>query len=348
MSKDILYHLRKLHGRIHEFCTIAWPVIEQRIRNPKAVFLVLTPEHGNLGDHAIAYAEAKMLKAADIAYIELTNETLINLFSADWLKVMNGRPILINGGGNLGTLWFDVERVTRKIISGNQKSPIYIFPNTFYYENSPWGKKELEKSIQIYGQHPNLHIYARDCVSFDAMSQIYRNVKLVPDMVLSLDETSERQQRNGCLLCLRSDCEKTRTDEEEKEIFHQATTLFGEDVRYTDMRVNHRIPIESRETELSQKFEEFRGASLVITDRLHGMIFCAITGTPCIALDSKSPKLRGCYEWIRHLDYIKFVDRPEDITLQYSSISSGPHVFDNSHLTHYYKELAEDIEKLRR
>lgn len=344
--KDILYPLRRLHGRIREFRTIAWPILKERIRNPEAVFLVMTPEHSNLGDHAIALAETNMLGKIGIPYIELTGAKLSCLYYTNWLKVMNGRPILINGGGNLGTLWFDVEKETRKIISDNQKSPIYILPNTFYYEDSPWGKEELEKSIQLYGKHPNLHLYAREKGSYEAMSGIYQNVKLVPDMVLSLDESGDIQQRDGCLLCLRNDCEKTRTDKDESAIFQQATALFGEKVRYTDMCVDHSVPIENRERELSWKFDEFRRASLVITDRLHGMIFCAITGTPCIVINSKSPKVRGCYAWIKHLDYIQFADQVSQITALYQAIPDGEHNYCNAHLLPYYQELKDDICKI--
>lgn len=343
MGKDILLPLRKLHGRMHEFRTIAWPIIKERIRNPKAVFFVFTPEHGNLGDHAITQAETRMLENIGVPYIEFTGNKLSYLYYTNWLKVMNGRPILIHGGGNLGTLWFDVEKVTRKIISDNQKSPIYILPNTFYYEDSPWGKEELEKSIRLYNKHPNLHIYARERISYDAMSKIYRNVKLVPDMVLSLDETGKMRKRNGCLLCLRNDCEKTRTDEEETAILQQVTALFGENVRYTDMCVNHSIPIKNREKELTQKFNEFSGASLVITDRLHGMIFCAITRTPCIVINSKSPKVKGCYDWIKHLDYIQFADHISQITALYQAIPVGEHNYCNTHLLPYYQELMDDI-----
>lgn len=341
--KDILYPLRKLHGRIHDFRTIAWPIIMQRIHHPKAVFLVLTPEHGNLGDHAIAQAEIKMLNEIGVEFIELTGKALLPLVYSRWLNVMNGKPILITGGGNLGTLWFEVERITRKIISDNPKSPIIIFPNTIYYEDSTWGSEELEQSIQLYGKHLNLHIYAREHFSFEMMSKIYRNVQLVPDMVLSLNETRVDRHRKGCLLCLRNDCEKTRTTEDEAAIFQQATTLFGENVHYTDMCVNYSISIEQREKELSQKFDEFRRASLVITDRLHGMIFCAITGTPCIVINSKSPKVRGCYQWINNLDYIQFADHVSDISKLYQSIPVGDHIYSNTHLLPYYQKLMDDI-----
>lgn len=349
MSEDILYPLRRIHGRIHDFRVFAWPYVKQRLLKPNAIFLILTPEHVNLGDHAIAKAEIQILQKLGIDYIEIPNKRLECLYYTKWLHVMNGAPILINGGGNLGTLWFGIEEITREIIKRNPKSEITILPNTFFYEDSPWGREELEKSKEIYNNHKHLRIYAREKTSFNAMVGIYRDVKLIPDMVLSLNEcVTPAPVRKGCILCLRGDLENTRTNEDNQKILQCAKRLFGGNIDNVDTMINHPVQPNRRNEELEKLFDRFRHAELVITDRLHGMIFCAITGTPCIVLDSKSPKLRGCYEWIRHLDYIKFADRPEDITLLYSSISSGPHVFDNSHLTHYYKELAEDIEKLRR
>lgn len=41
------------------------------------------------------------------------------------------------------------------------------------------------------------------------------------------------------------------------------------------------------------KYIKFRECELVITDRIHGMIFAAITGTPCIALSNY--KIKGTY-----------------------------------------------------
>lgn len=352
MKNDILLPLRRLHGLLHDrtqkYQTVVRLLIKSRLQNPNAVFLVLTPTHGNLGDHAIAVAEQKMLSELGIQHIEVPERELWQLAQLNMLKILNGRSILINGGGNLGTLWPDVEELTRRVIIENPMSAIVIFPNTIYYDDTPSGREEREKSKEIYDAHKNLYLFAREKASYDMMRQLYRNVKLVPDMVLSLGKTGERQQRNGCLLCLRNDREKTRTNEQETIVFQQATCLFGENVRYTDMYVNRRIPIESRKMELSQKFNEFREASLVITDRLHGMIFCAITETPCIVINSKSPKVRGCYEWIKNLDYIRFADDPTQISQLYQQMSQGTHTFDNSHLTLYYDELKNDLRNITR
>lgn len=343
MTKDLLYPLRVLHGYLHDFKIYALPILKQKISNPNAVFLVMTPEHSNLGDHAIAKAITSMLKEHDIEFIEITGFKLSLLENRSFLWVLKGRDICINGGGNLGTLWYSVERQFRKIIKNNLKNAIVLFPNTIFYEDTEWGNTERDKSVEVYGTHKHLHLYAREEVSYKEMSSLYENVKLVPDMVLSLNECRPDTIRSGCLLCLRNDIERTRTEEEDLCIEQQARQVFGDNVRRTDMCAGYPIPVDRRDEELEKKFSEFRNAELIITDRLHGMIFAAITGTPCIVIDSKSPKVKGCYEWIKDLDYIRFADNVDDITGEYYKIPTGIHVYKNDHLLHYYEELTKDL-----
>ena len=316
--------------------------------NPGMVFLVMTPTHGNMGDHALAASEGMFLERNGIPYTEITYSQLKVWEAGGFLDVMNGHPILMTGGGNLGTLWFSVEAMMREIIRKNPRSKIAVLPNTIFYEDSDWGREEFEKSRVLYNNHKNLYLYAREKTSYATMNMAYRNVKLIPDMVLSMNPYESTAERHGCLLCLRSDCEKTRSEAQEQVVREQAAALFGGVVHDTDMVENYRVSVAQRSDALRAKFEEFSGAELVITDRLHGMIFCAVTGTPCIVINSRSPKVRGCYEWIKHLEYIKFADRPEEIGELFRSIPAGPHKYDNAHLQHYYQMLAEDIKRIVR
>ena len=65
----------------------------------------------------------------------------------------------------------------------------------------------------------------------------------------------------------------------------------------------------TRDKELKKKFKQISRAKVVVTDRLHGMIFCAFTNTPCIVLSNYNHKIKNSYEtWLNHLDYIKFYD----------------------------------------
>ena len=356
MAKDILYPLRRLHGRLHEHKLYTEErnriktEYRRKIKTMKKagkpfVFLIMTPEHGNLGDHAIALAETTLLKRAGISYIEITGKQLYDLRARNLLGIMNGYPILITGGGNLGTLWLNVEYIQRNIISKNPRSSILFLPNTVFYEDSDWGKEECQESIDLYNKHKHLTIYAREKTSYDFMKPIYKDVRLVPDVVLSMIPEVSAKTRQGCLLCLRGDCEKTRTEEQEILIRQQVAELFGDAVSDTDM-VTAPVSVDQRETALQEKFEQFAGVELVVTDRLHGMIFCAITGTPCIVVNSKSPKVRGCYEWVKDLDYIRFADDVSSVAEEYKKIPKTEHKYNNSHLKHYYEELLQDIQQI--
>ena len=343
MSDKLSHFAHRVQGKIRQLRTIAALRKEYRAifrKNPNTVFLVMTPKHGNLGDHAIAYAEQRILERLKLHWIEISSAELSEMRWAGLLGAMNGYPILVNGGGNLGTLWFDVEELFRKLIEKNPRSPIFLLPNTIFYEDSEWGRKAFNDSVRLYNSHKDLHLYAREKTSYEIMENAYNDVTLMPDMVLSLNECRQHLSRRGCLICLRNDRERTRSENQDTLIRRQAAALFGNDVADTDTVVPGHISPEQREQALAAKFDEFAQAELVITDRLHGMIFCAITGTPCIVVNSRSPKVRGCYEWIHHLDYIRFVDDPADLAAEYAKIPKTAHVYDNSSLLHYYDALS--------
>lgn len=353
MKKDLLFPLRRLHGMLYERNEARKKADRLGDELAKAdrttVFFVLSPTHGNMGDHAIAKAVTDMLGALSIDYKEVTTSDLSFLKRYRRMGTMDGHVILVNGGGNLGTLWPDVEALFRNIIQRNPHSPILCLPNTFYYEDSAYGREELKQSQEIYNAHPMLTLCARERISYEAMLPLYRKVILVPDMVLSINACMAGIYRKGCMICLRRDREKTITEAQQERLQEQLLRLFGSDIRWSDMNIDKSVPVSFRTTALEEKLNEFRSAELVVTDRLHGMIFAAITGTPCIVINSKSPKVRGCYEWIKNLDYIRFADNIEQLEDLYRQIPSGPHRYDNSHLLPYYEELKDLIlETVRR
>lgn len=78
------------------------------------------------------------------------------------------------------------------------------------------------------------------------------------------------------------------------------------------------------------------------------MIFCAITSTPCIVINSKSHKIKGCYKWLKHLDYIKFSDSISEIKSIYDTIPSKQFKYDNYPLKPYFEELSINLKKIRK
>ncbi len=357
MAKDFLYPLRRLHGFLHDATEahrkkaaflreVYRPLRQEAKEDPALVYLVLTPSHGNLGDHAIALSESSLLDSLGIRYREITGRQLFPFARFHRLSFMNRHTILINGGGNLGTIWFSTELLHRRLVRANPDSRIAILPNTIHYEQSAWGRKEEQRSSRLYNRHPALLFCAREKTSYETMRRLYRHVLLCPDVVLFLNESEKQETRRGCLLCLRSDIEQTRTDGDTKIIRTEAEALFGRDVLLTDMFVGDTVLPEDRRKTVEAKLQEFRSAELVITDRLHGMIFAVITGTPCIVIDSKSPKVRGCYEWVRDLPYLRFADRPEQIGELFRQIPDQRFLYDPERFAEYREKLLLALREL--
>lgn len=312
-----------IKGKIICFRKLVRPIIVYKTRHKKPVFLVFTPEHANLGDHAIAYAETKMFDRLRVDFYEVTGRQLYSLRHYKFLRILDFATVFVNGGGNLGTLWPEIESMNRSLIKELPNATICFFPNSIYYDNTPDGKEELRKSIEVYNQHPHLFLYAREMKSFSFMKEIYQHVKFHPDMVLSLDPILKSGERAGCLICMRSDVERTVSEDDYNTICSMAAQHF-ERVDFTNTVLNYNVSVSQREKALHEKFQEFAHAELVITDRLHGMIFCAITGTKCIAMCGKSPKIRGCYDEIKHLGFIKLADCAEDVFYKYEELSVCP------------------------
>ena len=100
--RNVLYSIRRLHGKMYDRYAEKKRVTEvyRKIQSmdPDAVLYVLTPTHGNLGDHAIAKASKKLFKTYRISYVEITDYELRLLRRYSGFGAMNGRTILVNGG----------------------------------------------------------------------------------------------------------------------------------------------------------------------------------------------------------------------------------------------------------
>lgn len=282
----------------------------------KAIFLIGSPLHGNIGDHAISMAERKLLENIEEKIkIEIPGE-YYNLCS-NYIKKMvkENDIILITGGGFIGSLWLNEEKMVRNIIETFNNNRIIIMPQTVYFEDNKDGKRELEISKRIYENHPDLWLFVREERSFlyckKNLGKI-KNIFLVPDIVTYLDYQLPREERKGVLFCLRKDKEKVISNEKINSIMHELKKM-NLNIKNTTTVINKRISMKNRKKIVENKLMEFKKSNLVITDRLHGMIFAAITATPCIAMDNLSGKVKGVYEWFKSLGYIKFATNIEDI-----------------------------------
>ena len=278
------------------------------------IIIMATPEHGNLGDHAIVYSEIKFLKEnfENKKIIEIPNGVYLQFADSVRRCISKKDIIIIDGGGSLGTLWPNEDDKISNIIWQFKNNKTIVFPQTCYYDDTIESKKRLEKNQKIYSKANDLIIMLRDKDSYDFAQKNFpgTNLFFVPDIVLSVSPEVEKKDRRGVLLCFRSDLEKVINDSTINNIKTKLNNL-NKSYKITTTVIHKRVNLKTRECELQKKWTEFASAELVITDRLHAMIFAAITKTPCIAVNNKSKKVSGTYNWISELPYVCCLDDEE-------------------------------------
>lgn len=289
----------------------------RRYKNSKnRVFIIATPTHGNLGDQAIVYAEKKILKKIfdNRPIIEISNDSYVEFpyVIQEFVKIND--VIIVDGGGNLGTIWDHEDDKISDIIRRFKNNRIIVFPQSCFYDSSELAKKRIKRNYDVYSKAADLSFMLRDYKSYSFFIHEFPGIKayLVPDIVLSMSVNTSIKKRSGALLCLRKDSERIISVDIVGYIYLLIKSV-GMKLSETTTVIEGKVDVHNRFELIYSKFVEFSSARVVITDRLHAMIFCAITGTPCLAFDNLSNKVSGCYEWIKELDYIRFISNMYDI-----------------------------------
>lgn len=308
-----------------------------------------TPEHTNIGDSAIVIAELLLLKSQlpeqRVKEITVHEQKHFQILTC---RIMTPRRRHFwHGGGNMGDLWVKEENFRRQYLIQKGAGDPLVFPQTIYYSDNPEGQKRMEESKAVYNSR-EVTLTARERTSFEIMRKLYpdANILLVPDIVLSAgmsDFGAVPAVRFGVLFVTRNDPERVVDESVWMELEDHARAL-GYKTRRTDMISDVRVTKENRAECVRRKMQEFCGAELVITDRLHGMVFAALTGTPCVAFGNNHHKVKGTCDWISYLPYIKFAETFEDARACMPTLLGMKDChYDKTPLLPYFEELAAAV-----
>lgn len=309
----------------------------------KKAYVFLAADYGNLGDIAITYSQTQFLKKSlkDYEIIDVPiSRTLEGIFMIK-KTIRKDDIVTIVGGGNFGDLYNQIEFYRKLVVESFSNNKIISFPQTMDFSNSKKGEKALLLAKKSYSRHKNLTFVAREKVSFNMMKDTFlsNNVILSPDIVMSLNKIEPTFKRNGVVLCLREDNEKLLKPEEQTKLMELVNKNFKTKSNY-DTHINKdNLTVEKRIFELEKIWDVFKNAEFVITDRLHGMIFCYITNTPCLVFQNNNHKIKSSYEWIKNKSNIKLMDEFSEIEIAHFIINK-----DFSQLK--YESLNESFEIL--
>lgn len=324
--------------------------IEEFYKNDrsKKIFILSAPTHDNLGDQAILIAELELLKriAPDYTAVALTEAEYYRHRRFIRKYMTDDDVIAFHGGGNIGDGYRHIEMLRCETVSYFKNKRFLIFPQTAFFSDGLLGKFMLRHSVRSYAKNKELCIFAREEASYKILIESFNSrVVLCPDVVMSLNMSEGQSERNGVLLCLRNDFEQSLAFDEIDAMRKALEREFGF-VNTTDMQAYVPATDENRFSEFKRKTDTFKKYECVVTDRLHGMIFCAISGTPCVVLGNYNHKIKSSYSWLRHLPYIKFEDDISNVCDDIKSVSSKcGYKYDNAFADKYYDEIRRYIYK---
>ena len=277
------------------------------------------PCFDNLGDHAIAYVTESFLS-------DRFNETpeyqlfIVDAWDTDSAVtslrkcILPGDIIVCQGGGNFGSLYDFAESFRRKSIKPFKKNRIVVMPQTIYYSDDSDGKQQLVADQEVINPCKKITLFARDAQSYNLMKEYFDcDVQQMHDVVSMYDASKwDSETRKGIVVCLRSDKESALSASDKIRIIEKCENI-SETVRVTDTCTHYDVDSKDRSEVISNKLRLLGSAELVITDRLHGMIFSMITNTPCIVLGNNHHKVYETYKTFKDCNYLCFANNSDEL-----------------------------------
>ena len=277
----------------------------------KYAFIFFAADYNNLGDLAIIVGQKKFL-------MSLIGEeyTVIKINEADtynWIGEIKKLPsenvlITLIGGGNSGSLYDFIEIPRRFILKHFKNYRIISFPQTIFFDDSEQALAVKTEFFKVANKCKNLTLVAREKNS----DKIYADntkarILLTPDIVFSYEKYVKprgSRQANSVAFVLRDDKEKALDVEFQRDLIESVEKRFDK-VEYMDT-----CDVEYKEDNAQKLLDDYlmrlQSISLVITDRLHGMILSYIAKTPCIVFDNNNQKIKSTYNtWLQGQNIVR-------------------------------------------
>lgn len=299
------------------------------------VALLDFPWYLNPGDAAIWLGEIEALASLGHRIVFDASIDTFDRQRLDRLLPPHG-VVLLTGGGNLGDLWPRHQTHREMLLDTLRDRRIVQLPQTVHFEDELQGRRSLARMAE----HPDLAVMVRDRGSLDLL----RSAGL--DAHLSMDPSSElrfggavptESQRPAEALCLfRRDREvrmhlpielATRAQDWSDLGIAVPSSLLDRSLERVDrlqQRAGRMAPASTRlrtirfrrfaEMQVTRAMTAIRGHSVVVTDRLHGMLLALAAGRPTIAIETGYGKIASYADtFLRDEPLLRLLSDPRDV-----------------------------------
>lgn len=318
-------------------------------RTKPQIFLIGTPEYGNLGDQIIAVAELLWLKDYYPNYEikEFTHETLMKDNKRKLLlsQINKNDLIFLQGGGNLNDLYLNCEGIRRQVISSCPENKIVLFQQSIFFSETEKGRSVKSETCSVYNKHGNFTVITRENKSFETAKEIFNALRVLkyPDMATYLFGKLKPDadiKADGIVTCLRDDDEKFHSDEELLRIKSQLEK--DNVIITTDTNIKRVVTPENRLREIECLVNKIASHRVMITDRFHGVIFSILAGTPCVVLRSSDHKIVEGVKWFKDVEGVFYAENIDDVPILVEKAMAVGRI-KVPDFTHYFDELYKEL-----
>ena len=311
-------------------------VLDNLLPVKSSVALLDFPNNTNVGDSLIWLGEIAYLRSRGISlsYVcDVKNYNKNNLMKSLEAGQSNHPIILLNGGGNFGTLWPEVQTFRKRVLNDFAGIPIIQLPQSLHFDND----SELKDTADFIKAHGKFTLLTRDVSSFELARKHFEcTVHMCPDMAFFIGSLKSNTPSSHDRLIL------SRTDHEKKTNWHHEVEKYSDDltIKIDDWldssyveRCLHRVELhtglirqlfdkdnltllrlwnflaEARKRRGVKKLQQGRA---VITDRLHAHILSILLDKPHILIDNSYGKVGNFYRaWTYEYSNATLVDGVE-------------------------------------
>lgn len=293
--------------------------------------LLDTPDHINIGDQMIWQGEMDFFDSLGISPNYISSHPHF-----DWRNFSKETLILLHGGGNFGDVWKGPNEFRLKVLKKYPENQILVFPQSVQYNN----EVILRRDIEIYSNHKNITLCARDSYSYGFLKQHFKcEVLMVPDMAFcsTYKNPIGKNQAKKKLLLKRFD------KENKKELNYERFSDFEitDWPTYTSTLPNYlwrgveKVNREFAKYLISKKAKDttfgigvtrdrayyinkgidfISQYNLVASTRLHGHILALHLGIPSIIIDNNYGKNSRFYDtWLKDIPGSTLVINTEEL-----------------------------------
>jgi exopolysaccharide biosynthesis protein PssK len=301
-------------------------VLARALRQVDACALVDFPRHRNAGDSAIWLGEVTALRRLGVAVRATCDRTT---YSASTLRKRVGdHPILLHGGGNLGDLYPTHQELRERVLTDFRGHPTVQLTQSIQF-NDP---ANLERMRRVVARHGALTIIVRDERSEAiARERFDARIERCPDLAFAIGPIARpRPARVPVLRLARIDREAAAGDGGPAGAHtfdwlappasRRARLRFAASDGLLEAavgggRLPGLLPARSRKQaydayarqNVDRAARLLSGGEVVVTDRLHGHILCALLGIPHVLVDDRYGKVGSFYaSWTSGLRTARF------------------------------------------